>query len=225
MYPSAAKAGAVLAAAASLPVAAIAKSPRWDIAWGGTMAMTRETLGRVDLPQLWERSLSDDVPLSRALRAAGLNVKLMPDLGVPSPCDFSLGAALNFARRQYAMLRLYAPRHWLFSLGVYAVFFAGVGAAIAAFALPAPSPVQGMAAAAFALFFLRGVVHALIALRCLPRAIAARLRWAFALDTLIPALPALLHAYGLLASIRVRRLRWAGIDYLLAGKRVERVER
>jgi hypothetical protein len=62
-------------------------------------------------------------------------------------------------------------------------------------------------------------------LRCLPRAIAARLRWAFALDTLIPVLPALLHAYGLLASIRVRRLRWAGIDYLLAGKRVERVER
>jgi cellulose synthase/poly-beta-1,6-N-acetylglucosamine synthase-like glycosyltransferase len=225
MYPSAASAGAVLAAAAGLPVAAAAKSPRWDIAWGGTMAATRETLARIDLPRLWERSVSDDVPLSRALRAAGLNVKLMPDLAVPNPCDFSLGGALNFARRQYAMLRLYAPRHWWFSLAVYAVFFAGLGAAFAAFALPAPAAAQAMAGAAFALIVLRGLAHAAVALRGLPKAIAARLRWAVALDTLLPVLPALLHAYGLLASIRVRHLRWAGIGYALAGGRVEKVER
>jgi cellulose synthase/poly-beta-1,6-N-acetylglucosamine synthase-like glycosyltransferase len=225
MYPSGAEPGAVLAAAAGLPVAAAAKSPRWDIAWGGTMAATRETLARLDLPRLWERSLSDDVPLARALRAGGLNVKLVPDLAVPSPCGFSPGAALNFARRQYAMLRLYAPRHWWFSLAVYAVFFAGLGASVAAFALPAPAPAQAMVGAAFALIILRGLVHAAIALRCLPKAIAARLRWPLALDALLPVLPALLHAYGLVASLRVRRLRWAGITYALTGNRVEHVER
>jgi hypothetical protein len=225
IYPSGPAAGAVLAAAASLPVAATAKSPRWDLAWGGTMAATRATLERLDLPRLWARSLSDDVPLSRALRGAGLHVKQMPNLGVPSPCAFTLGAALAFARRQYAMLRLYAPRHWLFSLAVYAVFFAGLGATAAAFLLPAPAPTPWMAGAALALAVTRGLTHAAIAARCLPKPIAAKLRWAFALDTLLPLLPALLHGYGLLASIRVRTVRWAGIAYTLAGKNVDGVAR
>jgi hypothetical protein len=225
IYPSGPAAGAVLAAAASLPVAAIAKSPRWDLAWGGTMAAKRATLDRLDLPRLWERSLSDDVPISRALRGAGLHVKLMPNLVVPSPCAFPLGAVFAFARRQYAMLRLYAPRHWLFSLAVYAVFFAGLGATAAAFLLPAPAPTPWMAGAALALAVTRGLAHAAIAARALPKGIAARLRWALALDALLPLLPALLHGYGLLSTIRVRAVRWAGIAYTLAGKDVKKTKR
>lgn len=225
MFPSAATAGAVLAASASLAVAAIAKSPRWDLAWGGTMAAKRESLDRIGLAGLWNRSLSDDVPLSRALRAAGCDVKLMPNLVVPSPCDFTLGGAFGFARRQYAMLRLYAPRHWLFSLAIYAAFFAGLGAAVAAFAMPMPAFVQAMAGAALALAVARGLVHAAIAKRVLPRAIAARLHGAFVLDTIFPLAPALLHAYGLLASLAVRRVRWAGIGYTMDGNRVVKVVR
>jgi hypothetical protein len=159
------------------------------------------------------------------MRAAGLDVKLMPNLVVPSPCDFTLGGALGFARRQYAMLRLYAPRHWLFSLTVYAVFFAGLGASAAACAAPMPGYVRALAASALALAFVRGLVHAAIAARALPREIAARLRGACVLDTLLPFVPALLHAYGLAASVVVRNVRWAGIGYTMDGNRVERVER
>jgi ceramide glucosyltransferase len=222
MFPSAATPGALLAAAASLPVAAIAKSPRWDLAWGGTMAAKRATLERLGLARLWDRSLSDDVPLSRAMRAAGCDVKLMPNLVVPSPCDFTLGGAFGFARRQYAMLRLYAPRHWLFSLAVYAVFFAGLGAAAAAFAGLAPVYARWMAGGALALVLTRRLVHAAIAARALPRDVAARLRGTLALDALLPVLPAFLHAYGLAATVVVRTLRWAGIGYRLDGNRVER---
>ncbi|MFO0988699.1 MAG: glycosyltransferase family 2 protein [Alphaproteobacteria bacterium] len=225
MFPSTATSGAVLAAAASLPVAAIAKSPRWDLAWGGTMAAKRDTLDRIGLGTLWDRSLSDDVPLSRAMRAAGLEVKLMPDLVVPSPCDFALGGALGFARRQYAMLRLYAPRHWLFALAAWGVFIAGLGAAIAAVAAPMPAFVYWMAGSALALGVLRGLVHAVIALRALPREIGARLRSAFVLDALFPVLPALLHAYGLATTACVRRVRWAGIGYRLDGQEVKSAER
>ena len=225
MFPSAAGFGSSLAAAASLPVAAIAKSPRWDLAWGGTMAASRTTLDRLDLPSLWDRSLSDDVPLSRAMRAAALDVKLMPNLVVASPCDFTFGGALAFARRQYAMLRLHAPRHWIFSFAVNGIFFAGLGASIAAFAAPMPALVQAMAGAALAIAFARGLVHAAIALRVLPRAIAARLRTALVLDALLPLAPALLHAYGLLASVAVRRVRWAGIGYTMDGNRVAKIDR
>lgn len=224
MFPSAPRFGSILAAAASLPVAAIAKSPRWDLAWGGTMAAYRTTLDRLDLASLWDRSLSDDVPLSRAVRAAGLDVKLMPNLVVPGPCDFTLCEAFGFARRQYAMLRLYAPRHWLFSLAAYGVFFAGLGASIAAFAAPMPGYVQAMAGAAVALAVGRGLVHATIATHHLPRDCSARLRGAFLLDTLFPFVPALLHAYGLAASLIVRRVRWAGIGYAMQRDRVAKVE-
>jgi hypothetical protein len=149
----------------------------------------------------------------------------MPNLVVASPCDFTLAAALNFARRQYAMLRLYSPGHWLFSLAVYAVFFAGIGASLAALLLPVPAYTLWMAGAAGALALARGLTHAAIAVRCVPKGLAAHLRGASALDTLLPFLPALLHAYGLLASVRVRTLRWAGIGYTLAGDCVEQVER
>ncbi|MCW5771193.1 MAG: glycosyltransferase [Rhodospirillaceae bacterium] len=217
-------AAATIVAAAGLAIAANAKSPAWDLAWGGTMALRRDLLDSLDLPALWDRSISDDVPLSAALRRRG-TVKTMPNLVVPSPTDVSLGGALNFARRQYAMLRLYAPRHWLFTLLLQIVFFAGIGAALASILRPAPALVRGMAAAAVAVAILRGVVQALAARRCLPPEAARRLRGACILDTLLPMVPALLHAYGLVATLGVRRLRWAGIDYRFAGARVVAVER
>ena len=224
MFPTGGQAGAVWAAAASLPVAAAAKAPSWDLAWGGTMAAKRSTLERIDLPALWDRSLSDDVPLSGALRRQGF-VKLMPNLVVPSPADFSIGDALNFARRQYAMLRVYAPRHWLFSLLVYGVFFAGFGASVAALTMPVAAYITVVALAAWGLAAIRGLAHAALVWRLLPRAVARRMGWVCALDTLLPFVPAALHAYGLLSSIRPRRIDWAGIIYTLDGKKVVRVER
>jgi hypothetical protein len=215
---------AAVTAAAGLPVAANGKTPAWDLAWGGTMALRRELLERLDLPRLWDRSISDDVPLSRALRHFGW-VKTMPDVALPSPCDFSWAGALNFARRQYAMLRLYAPRHWLLAFATYAVFFAGLAAAAIALATPAAAPLRALALAAVALIPVRAVAHVAIAYRCLPRAAFRRLFRAFAIDALLPFIPALLHAYGIAASIRVRRLRWAGISYGLEGGRVSAVSR
>jgi hypothetical protein len=123
------------------------------------------------------------------------------------------------------MVRLYAPRHWLFSLAVHAVFFAGFGASLAAFLLPAPAPVRWLAAACWALAVTRGLVHAAIVARCLPRRAAASLGIPALLDTLLPVVPVLLHAYGLVATIVVRKLRWAGIGYALDGSKVERVTR
>jgi succinate dehydrogenase hydrophobic anchor subunit len=88
-----------------------------------------------------------------------------------------------------------------------------------------PAYAQAMAGAALALAFVRGLVHAAIAARVLPPDIAARLRVAFVLDTLFPFVPALLHAFGLAASIVVRAVRWAGIGYRMDGNRVAGVDR
>ena len=115
---------------------------------------------------------------------------------------------------------------WLkITLAVFAVFFVGMGAAMAAFLMPAPPFAQWMAALALALGPTRGLIHAAIAARCLPKPIGARLHCASTLDALLPVVPALLHAYGLLTSIRVQRLRWASIGYKLARSQVESVER
>src|SRR5262249_31766214 len=148
--------------------------------------------------------LSDDVPLSGALRRGA--VKLMPNLVIPSPADFSLRDALNFARRQYAMLRLYAPCHWLFSLLVYAIFFAGFAASIAAFVTPSHDPAVAFALAACGAPGIRGLAHAVLVARLLPPPVRARMRWVCLVDTVLPFVPAALHAYGLLASLRLRRL-------------------
>jgi hypothetical protein len=52
----------------------IATTPReraWTHAWGGSMALRRQTVERLDLEALWDRAVDDDLTLSHAVRARG----------------------------------------------------------------------------------------------------------------------------------------------------------
>jgi hypothetical protein len=82
-----------------------------------------------------------------------------------------------------------------------------------------------MAVAAWALAVVRGLVHAALVRRLLPPRARARMGGVCFFDTLLPFIPAALHAYGLLASLKPRRIAWAGIAYALDGNKVARVDR
>ncbi len=225
MFPAAPGIAPIATATADFIVATSAKSPMWDLAWGGFMGLKRETLSRIDLERVWGGSLSDDVPLSRALRAAGVNVKTMPNLVVPSPCTFSVAQMCNFAIRQYFMLRVYAPRHWVAGCFAFTVYFLGLAASVISFANPSGTLPFMLAIACWLMSSAGAMLRAVLAIPFMPRPLVGKFIWICALDLFLPVVPALVHAVGLAGSLKRRRVTWAGITYDVSRGKVVRVER
>jgi cellulose synthase/poly-beta-1,6-N-acetylglucosamine synthase-like glycosyltransferase len=98
----------------------IATAPRqraWMHAWGGSMALRRQTVQELDLEALWDRAVDDDLTLSRALRARGGHVFSRRDVLVRTPASYGWRDGIAFARRQYLLARMHAPDLWLLAAG------------------------------------------------------------------------------------------------------------
>jgi ceramide glucosyltransferase len=81
-------------------------------AWGGAMAMRKETFFAARVPEFWKGAVSDDYALSAAVHRAGLSIAYAPGALTPS---FDRPRALPFfrwIRRQMTITRVYSPRLW-----------------------------------------------------------------------------------------------------------------
>jgi ceramide glucosyltransferase len=209
----------LIVAAVDLSIATAARSWRWNLCWGGSVAVDRTALNQIDLPSVWDRAASDDLTLTAALRARGLKINAPLHVLVPSPVAQDWAGLFRFARRQYLLVRTYAPRHWL--LAGWTICLPALGAAIAA--------AQVVDGRRWALSFILGSVVLLqvrlrirrqVAELLLPRdslaAASATItfaRWAWPLIHLV-------HLSAFLTSLTGQRFTWAGIAYRLHGKTV-----
>jgi hypothetical protein len=221
--PGNASPAAALVALADQGFAALPRCARCNLCWGGATAIGREALARLDLRAVWDRTLSDDLALTRAARAAGLVIYAPLDVRPPSPVEHAtLREALAFGARQFRVLRLHAPRAWALALLAAAVPVAG-GAAALASAVQGSPVAAAMIAAALGLQQLRRALRAAIARRVAPQAAPADAGTAALLQPLVPGFLLLCLLRGGLAG---RGLDWAGRRYTLdATARVTRVER
>jgi ceramide glucosyltransferase len=99
-------------------------------AWGGAMAIRKETFFAARVYAYWKNTVSDDYALSAAIRDAGLTIAFAP--GALTPCFERLSCARFFGwiRRQMTITRVYNQRLW--SLGLMAhVFYCAAMAASA----------------------------------------------------------------------------------------------
>jgi cellulose synthase/poly-beta-1,6-N-acetylglucosamine synthase-like glycosyltransferase len=107
---------------------------RFNLAWGGSMAMHVQEFRRLGLPQLWQHTLSDDLSLSRAVKKARMKVTFVPGCLVPSYESMTWPQLYEFCRRQFLITRVYAPATWrlglLISLGSVVGLCATTGMAI-----------------------------------------------------------------------------------------------
>jgi len=87
----------------------------FNLVWGGAWAIRTETFLKLGLPDAWEGSLSDDLVVSRLLRDARLRVGYEPHCLVKSPADFDGRRLCEFLRRQFLVVRVYAPTWWQFA--------------------------------------------------------------------------------------------------------------
>jgi hypothetical protein len=207
----------LVGAAVDLSITTSARSRRWNVCWGGSCAVSRDTLERLQLQQVWDRAASDDVTLTRALRRGGHVINAPLRVLVPSPVAHSWVGLFGFARRQYLMVRTYAPRHWL--LGGWCAVAPALGACAALAGI-----VQGDRAApvvmlaSVVLLQVRIMIRIRIARRILPAEAQAAARSTLRFARI--AWP-LAHAVNLLAYLSSglgNGFTWAGVRYRLAGR-------
>ena len=107
--------GAHLIAAIDRPIAVLPRVPGWArMVWGGSVALSRSSLGVLDLAGSLATALSDDCVIGERVAANGLRIITRRSLLLPTPVKSSLLAAWRFGRRQYQILGLYRPQmHWL----------------------------------------------------------------------------------------------------------------
>lgn len=88
----------------------------FNLVWGGAWAIRANVFREIGLPQAWHGTLSDDLVASRLIHAARLKVAYEPHALVRSSADFSWKGLAEFLRRQYIVVRVYAPTWWRFAV-------------------------------------------------------------------------------------------------------------
>lgn len=95
-------------------------------AWGGSMAIRRQTFQDAQILERWKGAISDDYILAAAIHAAGLSIAYAPAALVPSSESISFPAFLSWSRRQLTITRFYAPRLWQKGLLAHIIYCAAM---------------------------------------------------------------------------------------------------
>jgi len=84
----------------------------YNFAWGGSMAIRKETFKALAIPQRWKNGLSDDLILTQAVKQEGYKIKFVPRSLVPSFEKTTWKALVEWTTRQMIIVRIYDPRLW-----------------------------------------------------------------------------------------------------------------
>ncbi|MBI3693860.1 MAG: glycosyltransferase [Acidobacteria bacterium] len=101
---------------------------REPFAWGGAMALRRETFQSTRVADFWLGSISDDYRLTQAVRAAGLQIRFTPRAMVSSAGECTAARFLAWAIRQMTITRTCAPRLWWLGFAAHIVYCAAMAA-------------------------------------------------------------------------------------------------
>jgi ceramide glucosyltransferase len=190
---------------------------RFNLAWGGSMAIRVETFRQLGLDEIWPRALSDDLVVSRGVKQAGLKVTYVPACLAASVDRMTWSQLCEFAQRQFVITRIGAPRTWWFGLcsSLYSVF--GLwGLAAGALLGQGPRERQVVCGIACAVFFLNQMLRAILR-QGIAGALLARqrpqMRWARMADVLFFWVWSILLLLLILSSAFRRTITWRGIRY------------
>jgi len=196
----------------------IASAPRdskWANAWGGSMALRRHTIEALELPALWDRAVSDDLTISRAVRAIGGKVRSPRDALVPAPAAYSWQDAIAFGRRQYLFTRTHAPRLWMVAAAATTIPLVGWATALP-LALSGHKLAIGTIVVAYALDYTRARLRERIPRKLWGIENLPRIKW---LDRWATPAWLALHAAVIWSTLFGRTIRWAGRTYRIDSER------
>jgi ceramide glucosyltransferase len=187
-------------------------------AWGGSMAMRRETFFGIRVPDYWQDTVSDDYALSDAVRAAGLRIAFAPGAMAVSTGRIGARAFLAWARRQLTITRVYRPRLWWTALVAHVFYCGGMAAAVIA-SIHGSRGAEWMLVAQLSPGMLKGANRAILAKAALPEYKAWFDRHAWVHATWVP-LTTWIWLIVLIASAFGNRINWRGNRYRLTTPRL-----
>ena len=88
----------------------------FNLAWGGSMAILVKNFHAFGIEQLWQKALSDDLSLSRAVRRHHRKMVFVPACMIASFQTTTWKQLWEFSRRQFIITRIYSPLMWIFGL-------------------------------------------------------------------------------------------------------------
>jgi len=103
-----------------------------QFAWGGAIAIRKETFIQAGVLKRWKDAITDDYRLADAVHAAGLAVAYAPGALVPTPEHISARRMLAWMRRQMMLTRAYHPRLWWAALVAHIFYCGAMVASLAA---------------------------------------------------------------------------------------------
>jgi hypothetical protein len=136
-------------------------------AWGGAMAIRKETFFEARVYAYWKNTVSDDYALTAAIRDAGLAIAFAPGALTPSLERFSCAGFFGWIRRQMTITRVYDQRLWSLGLAAH-IFYCAAMAASAIECIRGYFPAVVALAAQLIPGMLKGWNRAALANRALP---------------------------------------------------------
>ncbi len=101
-------------------------------AWGGAMAIRKETFFETRVPEFWKGTVSDDYALSAAVHAAGLSIAYAPGALTPSFDRPRCAPFFRWIRRQMTITRIYNPRLWWMGCVAHIFYCAAMAVSVVA---------------------------------------------------------------------------------------------
>jgi ceramide glucosyltransferase len=213
-----------------------------NFAWGGSMAIRKDTFHKARVLDYWKTSLSDDYSLTQAMKDANLRIHYEPRCLIGSHGHCSWRELIEWSTRQMTITRIYSSKLWrLAALSqwsfvlvwwwalagvIFAAVAGGGSAGLWQELLWGSQPLKYAAVAG--LLFLFGAVRGGCRVKTIQlirperRHEVSQLWWAYAL--LFPV-ASTLTAYNLLASAFTSSLNWRGVRYEVESPRQMRVIR
>lgn len=198
---------------------ALGPNTKTNFCWGGSMAIRRDVLERLDIREKWRGTLSDDFTVTRAMNEAGLAIQFVPKALTASIESCSFCELLEFTTRQMKITRVYAPKLWalsFFGSGLFNVVM--ISAFLIAVFSRQNTVAVWVAIATLTLVSLFSIGKSWLRLKAvrlvLTRYESALLRQRWTQHTFWLIAPALFF-YNSFAAWISRKMTWRGIEYEL----------
>jgi len=195
---------------------------RFNQAWGGSMAIRVEVFRQVGLDKIWPKAFSDDLSLSCAVKKSGLKIAYIPSCLVASYESATWVELFRFARRQFLITRIYAPRIWWLGLfgSLYSVSTLWGTAAVAVYAAATGEKNLALFIAVPILFFVSQMGQAILRQRMVGKLLKKdrpKMKAACAADILACWMWSPLELFIIASSAFGNTVCWRGIRYKLPG--------
>ncbi len=201
-------------------IAQLLGDTHFNQAWGGSMAILRETFYRIGLDKIWQKAISDDLSLTYAVKKAHMKIVFVPACLVASYEKTTWPKLFEFARRQFIIERVYTPPTWWFGLfsSLYSLSGLWAAAAIAIYAATTQVEYLPLYAAVPVIFLVGQISRAVLRQKMIARLLpddVEKMKPAGLADIFGNCLWSPLLFACIISSAFGRKITWRGIPYKL----------